>query len=235
MNELDQNLLTGEQIIFETKKHWFSAIRTSLIAILILLGAVVLRAIAPDGGPVLGFVGNAFDLVSAILLIVGIAWVAYNIVEWLSAHFGVTNMRVLRYEGLLRRSSSETLLKTLTDVRLEEPAIGRALGFGNLRILTASGRAGEDDWKTVARAKELRTAIQEQLSAVTGAAAPPETAPAPAAAAPPSTPTASPAPAPAAPEQDTAAALSAIDSLRAQNLISDEEYQAKRNEILGRI
>jgi uncharacterized membrane protein YdbT with pleckstrin-like domain len=198
--------------------------------------------IAPGGGPVLGFLGNLMDLVSTVLLLVGIVWVGYNIVEWLSAHFGVTNMRVLRYEGLLRRSSSETLLKTLTDVRLEEPAIGRMLGFGNLRILTASGRAGEDDWRTVAKAKELRTAIQEQLAAVTGGAAPPEAAaPAPASPAPPTQePSAAPAaataaPAPSGSADDTAAALAAIDNLRAQNLISEEEYQSKRNEILGRI
>jgi uncharacterized membrane protein YdbT with pleckstrin-like domain len=246
VNELNQNLLTGEHIIFETRKHWFSPIRTSLIAILFVLGALVLRAIAPGGGPVLGFLGNLMDLVSTVLLLVGIVWVGYNIVEWLSAHFGVTNMRVLRYEGLFRRSSSETLLKTLTDVRLEEPAIGRMLGFGNLRILTASGRAGEDDWKTVAKAKELRTAIQEQLAAVTGGAPPqadttptsrasaPQPAPAPsiaaAAAAAPSVVS----PPPSAGD-DTAASLAAIDNLRAQNLISEEEYQDKRNEILGRI
>ena len=235
MNELDRNLLTGEQIIFETKKHWFAPIRTSLIAILILLGALVLRVIAPGGGPVLGFLGNLMDLVSTVLLLVGIVWVGYNIVEWLSAHFGVTNMRVLRYEGLLRHSSSETLLKTLTDVRLEEPAIGRMLGFGNLRILTASGHAGEDDWKTVAKAKELRTAIQEQLAVVTGGAAQPAAgAPAPA---PSATPADAPAaaPAPVAPATDTASALAALDNLRTQGLITEEEYQAKRSEILGRI
>ena len=242
MNELDQNLLTGETIVFETKKHWFSPIRTSLIAILLVVGALVLRAIAPGGGPVLGFLGNLMDLLSTVLLLVGIVWVGYNIVEWLSAHFGVTNMRVLRYEGLLRRSSSETLLKTLTDVRLEEPAIGRMLGFGNLRILTASGRAGEDDWKTVAKARELRTAIQEQLAAVTGGGTQPEAAPAPASPAPSTTSAPAMAPAaaaaastPSASTEDTAAALAAIDNLHAQNLISDEEYQSKRNEILGRI
>lgn len=235
MNELDRNLLTGEQIIFETKKHWFAPIRTSLIAILILLGALALRVIAPGGGPVLGFLGNLMDLVSTVLLLVGIVWVGYNIVEWLSAHFGVTNMRVLRYEGLLRRSSSETLLKTLTDVRLEEPAIGRMLGFGNLRILTASGRAGEDDWRTVAKAKELRTAIQEQLAAVTGGAATPEAAArAPARAATPADAPAA-APAPMAAPADTASSLAALDNLRTQGLITEEEYQAKRSEILGRI
>jgi hypothetical protein len=239
VNELDKNLLTGEQVIFETRKHWFSPIRTSLIAILILIAALALRWFAPEGQRVLGFIGNLMDVAGIVLLIVGIGWVGYNIAEFLSARFGVTNMRVLRYEGLIRRSSSETLLQTLTDVRLDEPALGRMLGFGNLRILTASGRAGEDEFKTVAKAKELRTAIQEQKAAMTSggvaasaAPAAPDPSPAPAVTPPPA---ATPPPAPPAPANDTASSLAAIDDLRAQNLISDEEYQAKRNEILGRI
>jgi hypothetical protein len=230
VNELDRNLLTGEQLIFETRKHWFSPIRTSLIAILILVGALALRWFAPEAQRVLGFVGSLMDLAGVVLLIVGIAWVGYNVAEFLSAHFGVTNMRVLRYEGLLRRSSSETMLHTLTDVRLDEPALGRMLGFGNLRILTASGAAGEDEFKTVAGAKELRTAIQEQKAAMLtgGRATPPATPDVAVRAAPPPAP-------PPAPVSDTASSLAALDNLRAQNLISDEEYQAKRNEILGRI
>ena len=233
MNELDKNLLSGEQVIFETRKHWFSPIRTSLIAILILIGAIALRWFAPEGQRVLGFIGSLMDVAGIVLLIAGIAWVGYNVAEFLSAHFGVTNMRVLRYEGLLRRSSSETMLHTLTDVRVDEPALGRMMGFGNLRILTASGAAGEDVFMTVARAKELRTAIQEQKAAMlTGGTVTPTATPDIAVAA---APTPVPAPTTPAPANDTASSLAAIDNLRAQNLISDEEYQAKRNEILGRI
>ena len=236
MNELDGNLLTGEQIIFETKKHWFAPIRASLIAILILLGAVALRWLAPSGDGIIGGIGGLMDLISTGLLLVAIAWILYNVAEFLSAHFGVTNMRVLRYEGLLRRRSSETLLPMLTDVRLDEPALGRMLGFGNLQILTASGAAGEDRFMTVAKANELRTAIQEQKAAsITGGSAAAAvaigTAPRPVAA----TPAASAAPAAAPAASETAAALAALDSLKTQGLITDEEYQAKRSEILGRI
>ena len=231
MNELDRDLLSGEEVVFETTKHWFAPIRASLIAILIILGALVLRWLAPTGDGFFGSIGNLMDLISVGLLLFAILWIVYNIAEFLSAHFGVTNMRVLRYEGLLRRSSSETLLPTLTDVRLDEPALGRMLGFGNVKILTASGAAGQDNFMTVAKAKELRTAIQEQkASAMTGGAA---------AAAVATAATVAPAPAPrpgtAAPAPDTAAALAALDSLKAQSLITDQEYQAKRSEILGRI
>jgi hypothetical protein len=241
VNELDQNLLTGEQVVFETTKHWFAPIRASLIAILIILGALVLRWLAPSGDGFLGSVGNLLELISTGLLLFAILWIVYNIAEFLSAHFGVTNMRVLRYEGLLRRRSSETLLPTLTDVRLDEPALGRMLGFGNLKILTASGAAGEDVFMTVAKAKELRTAIQEEKAAsLTGgsaaAAAAMGATPAPAPASPQATPSSStPAAAPAPAASDTAAALAALDALKAQGLVTDEEYQAKRSEILGRI
>lgn len=233
MNELDGNLLTGEQIIFETKKHWFAPIRASLIAILILLGAVALRWLAPSGDGIIGGIGGLMDLISTGLLLVAIAWILYNVAEFLSAHFGVTNMRVLRYEGLIRRRSSETLLAMLTDVRLDEPALGRALGFGNLKILTSSGAAGEDEFMTVAKAKELRTAIQEQKAKMmTGGPAPaPVAAPTASLAA---TPAAAAAP-PAAPAGDTASSLAALDSLRSQGLITEEEYQEKRSEILGRL
>ena len=231
MNELDQNLLTDEQVIFETTKHWFAPIRASLIALLILLGAIALRWLSPNGEGIIGGLGGLMDLLSTGLLIVAIAWILYNIAEFLSAHFGVTNMRVLRYEGLLRRRSSETLLAMLTDVRLDEPAIGRALGFGNLKILTSSGAAGEDEFMTVAKAKELRTAIQEQKAKMmTGGPTPvAAAAPTPAPAAP------APAPAAAAPSADTASSLAALDNLHSQGLITEEEYQAKRSEILGRL
>ena len=224
MNELNQNLLTGEQVVFETTKHWFAPIRASLIAFLILLGALVLRWLSPTGDGIIGGIGGLMDLVSTGLLIVALAWILYNIAEFLSAHFGVTNMRVLRYEGLIRRRSSETLLPTLTDVRLDEPAIGRALGYGNLRILTSSGAAGEDNFMTVRNAKQLRTAIQEQKAqSLPGGVAPIATAPTPASAA------------PATASSDPAAALKALNDLHTQGLITDAEFEAKRQEIVGRI
>jgi hypothetical protein len=228
VNELNQNLLTGEQVVFETTKHWFAPIRASLIAFLILLGALVLRWLSPTGDGIIGGIGGLMDLISTGLLIVAIAWILYNLAEFLSAHFGVTNMRVLRYEGLIRRRSSETLLPMLTDVRLDEPALGRALGYGNLKILTSSGAAGEDVFMTVRNAKQLRTAIQEQkASTLTGGrtapAAPAATAPPPASAAVATAPS------------DPAAALKALKDLRAQGLITDAEYEAKRQEIVARI
>jgi hypothetical protein len=123
-------------------------------------------------------------------------------------------------------------------VKLVEPFIGRSLGFGDLQILTSSGKAGADEFKTVAGASRLRTAIQEQkarseerrtevaAAAVAAAAAPAMAAPAPAAPAP--------APVPLSAADEAANSLKLLADLRQQGLVTDEEYEAKRAEIVAR-
>jgi hypothetical protein len=265
MNELRQALLPGEEIIFETRKHWLAPIRDSLVAILLIIGAAILWLLAPPGGEGLfgsigGFLGGLMWWVGLGALVVGIAWIAWNIVAWISANFGVSNMRVLCYEGLLRKHSSETLLSSVTDVKLTVPALGGMLGFGDLTILTASGAEGSDRFTTIKGAAEFRTALQ---SAQTGlkpatpaavAAAPPAVAaapvvPAPGAAAPAASgPVASDAPAAtsaqpiqtppppaAATAEDATASLEKLADLHARGIITDTEFEAKKAELLGRI
>jgi hypothetical protein len=231
VNELETNLLTGEEIAFQTTKHWFAPVRDSAVAILLVLGAIVVRWISPTGEGLLGSIGGLMDLISTGVLIVAIAIILYNVAVFFSAHFGVTNMRVLRYEGILRRRSSETLLDTLTDVKLTESFLGRTLGFGDLQILTSSGAAGKDEWDTVSGAAKLRTAIQEQKARKVVPSGQPHAAPT----VPP--PAAVPVPASAPPNaaDDAAIALARLADLHRQALITDEEFQAKRSEVLARI
>jgi uncharacterized membrane protein YdbT with pleckstrin-like domain len=238
VNELETNLLTGEEVAFQTTKHWVAPVRDSLLAVLLVLAAIVVRLISPTGEGIVGSIGGLMDLLATGILIVAIAIILYNVAVFFSAHFGVTNMRVLRYEGILRRRSSETLLGTLTDVKYSQSLLGRTLGFGDLQILTSSGAAGKDEFQTVAAAGGLRTAIQEQKArsaqqrapdpvAAPAASTPAASAPA-AVAVPPATPTATAA-------DEAANALARLDELHKQGLVTDEEFAAKRTEILARI
>ena len=115
MNELRQALLPGEEIIFETRKHWMAPIRDSMhrdpaghrradpVAACAARRRRTLRSHRWRAWHLMWWIGlGAF--------VVGIGWIVWNIVAWMSANFGVSNKRVLCYEGLLRKHSSETLL-----------------------------------------------------------------------------------------------------------------------------
>jgi hypothetical protein len=256
MNELRKALLPGEEIIFETRKHWLAPLRDSLLAILLIIGAIVLWMLAPGGGEgflggIGGFLGSLMWWIGLGALVAGIGWIAWNIAAWLSANYGVSNMRVLCYEGLLRKRSSETLLSSVTDVKLTVPALGGMLGYGDLTILTASGAEGSDSFTTIKRAEAFRTSMQSAQTAIkseapsavpTAPAAPaaPAVAPAPAPAAAtapvaPAPPTAAPVPPTPATADDAAASLERLADLHARGIITDAEFEAKKAELLGRI
>jgi len=236
MNELRQALLPGEEIVFETRKHWLAPIRDSLVAILLLLGAALLWWLSPDGEGFFGSVGGLMDLVGWGLILVAIAWIIGNIVAWLSANYGVSNLRVLCYEGIVRKHSSETLLASISDVKLTVPALGGLLGYGDLIILTASGVEGSDTFTTIKGAGAFRTALQSEQSrpratAAAATSAVPAPSPAPSAEPAPVAPAAAPVPAPT----DAAASLERLAALHAQGVITDAEFEAKKAELLGRI
>jgi uncharacterized membrane protein YdbT with pleckstrin-like domain len=232
------SLIADEKIVFQSEKHWIAPIRASLVAGLMVLGALVLRAIAPsDRDGVVGWVGGVMDLIAIGLLLAGIAWIAYNIVAWRTAEFAVTNARVLREEGLIRRRNSTTLLSSLSDVKTDVGFLGGRLDYGDIVILTTSGAAGQDKFICITKPLGFRNAAVEQKMALGKAQL--DTAPAPAAAAAPAV--AAAAPAAAAPASSTAASsddaatLLRLQDLRDKGAITPEEYEAKKSEILARM
>ena len=230
------SLIADETIVFESKKHWLAPVRASIVAGLLVIGALVLRAIAPSGDGVFGWIGGVMDLIAIGLLIAGVAWIAYNVVAWRTAEFAVTNMRVLREEGLVTRRSSTTLLSSLSDVRSNVGFLGGRMGFGDVILLTQSGGAGEDRFLMITQPVEFRNAVMAQKMA-----APPERAAvaapvaAPAAVAPAPAQPAAPTPAPASNATDDAATLLRLADLRDKGAITPEDYEAKKNEILARM
>jgi hypothetical protein len=227
------SLIADESIVFQSEKHWIAPIRASLVAGLMVLGALFLRAIAPSGDGLFGWVGGVLELIAIGLLIAGIGWIAYNIVAWRTAEFAVTNMRVLREEGLVRRRNSTTLLSSLSDVRTEVGVLGGRLGYGDIVILTTSGSAGQDRFACITKPIEFRKAIMEQkmaadkprgaspASPAMGASTPAPGADAPAGSSPSTS--------------DNAAALIGLAELRDQGLVTPEEYETKKAEILARM
>jgi hypothetical protein len=231
------DLIADESIVFQSEKHWIAPIRASIVAGLMVLGALFLRAIAPSGDGFFGWVGGVLELIAIGLLLAGIAWIAYNIVAWRTAEFAVTNMRVLREEGLIRRRNSTTLLSSLSDMRTDVGVLGRQLGYGDIVILTTSGSAGEDRFLCITKPLEFRNAAVEQKMAGGKGRADAGPAPAPLAPAQAPQPTAAPsAAAPSAPaSSDDAATLLRLADLRDKGAITPEEYEAKKSEILARM
>jgi hypothetical protein len=232
------SLIAGETIVFESTKHWMAPIRASLTAVLLILGAWLIRWLSPSGEGLFGTIGGILDLIALGLFLTGLGWVIYNIVAWRTAEFAVTNMRVLREEGLASHRSSTTLLSSLSDVKTSVGMLGRQLDYGDLTLLTTSGSSGEDRFLSITHPMEFRGAMMEQKMHGQGGGAAPESlsvgpsqAPVPAAA---SVTTAGTLAQVRNPNDD-AETLKRLAELRDSGAISAEEYEAKKTEILARM
>ncbi|MBV9356250.1 MAG: PH domain-containing protein [Chloroflexi bacterium] len=167
----DSRLISGEQRVFTTSKHWVGLLLRSIWPILMVLASFALAWIQPDNeGGVLGFLSRIIELIRLGLFLGGAGWIAYNIIAWRTAEYSVTNLRVLGHEGLIRRRTTDTLLSSLSDIRTSTPALGSVLGFGNVRIVSAGGEAGRDNFTAVRDAEGFKRQVLEQKagSAATG-------------------------------------------------------------------
>jgi len=234
---ITDELIADESVVFESKKHWMAPIRASLVAGLMFVGGIVLYRISPDWEGFFSFVGSILDLIAIGLFIGGLGWIVYNVVAWRTAQFAVTNMRVLREEGLARRRSSTTLLSSLSDVKSSVSFVGDKLDYGDVTLLTQSGSAGEDRFLCITTPIEFRNAVMNQKVAdrhVGGAAPAPVAAPVATAPAPPAAPVA-PAGPPAMSSTEAAAAIASLADLRDRGAITPEEFEAKKTDLLARM
>jgi uncharacterized membrane protein YdbT with pleckstrin-like domain len=222
------DLMTGETIVFESKKHWMAPIRASLTAILLIVGAAFIRWISPTGDGFFGTIGGLLDLVALGLFFVGLGWIVYNVVAWRTAEFAVSNMRVLREEGLVSRRSSTTLLSGLSDVKSNVGFLGSKLDYGDVVVLTQSGGAGQDTFLCITKPIEFRNAVTNQKIGEQGTSAAAPGIAAPARASTPPVPT-------AMTSAEAASAISSLADLRDRGAITADEFDAKKAELLGRM
>ena len=257
----DSLLTEGENVILRSRQHWLALVARSQAGWLLWIVAIVLLVAVVwfNVGP-----GLLRDLSGAgviALVVIGLIIVAYRFWQWWATDYVVTNRRLLKVTGILNKRSTDSSLEKINDAILSQSVFGRMLNFGELEILTAADvpndlyhmlKDPKGFKKTMLTAKHnleteymYRQAPTPPLRATTEATPPPppppapvEMAPAPAAAVVTEASASTPA-APAMPDKDESVevteTLSRLADLRDEGAISAEEYEQKKDELLGRL
>ena len=152
MASLDDQLLSGERIVYRTRPHWIMFGGPLTVALLGVILGITLQLTMQD----YWYAGAALVAV-ALLLAVPPA------IRYLSSDFAVTDKRVLARMGILNRQSLETLLSKVEGLGVEQNVWGRLLGFGTI-TLTGTGGTRESI-AGIPRPLEFRRQVQAQLMA----------------------------------------------------------------------
>jgi uncharacterized membrane protein YdbT with pleckstrin-like domain len=157
MGFVDENLLTGETVVYRAHVHW----KVFVLPLFFFLAALVLfgSSLGSDGSSL----GKGFAIVGCILLapalIIGIErWIRFS-----ASEFAVTNRRVLIKVGVIRRHSVELLLEKVEGIGIEQSMTGRLLNFGSI-IVTGTGGTRET-FHEISAPLEFRRQVQAGVGA----------------------------------------------------------------------
>ncbi|MGD9968371.1 MAG: PH domain-containing protein [Hyphomonadaceae bacterium] len=148
---------------------------------------------------------------------IGLIFLFFAWLYTISTDLGVTNKRVIGKWGFISRRTIEQRLDKIEGVQVHQGILGRILNYGTI-IVTGTGGSGTPI-PNIANPLEFRSAVNAAMDSA-------RSGPAVAAAH---------APAPAAPAGDVRERLEKLDQLRRDGLVNDEEYAAKRSDLISQL
>ena len=100
----------------------------------------------------------------AALLIVAAAIVAFAILKRSAVEIAVTDRRVMIKTRMFNRKSLEIMLAKVESIGIDEPTMGRLLGYGTVVVHGTGGTP--EPFTRIARPSEFRRQVQEQVDKV---------------------------------------------------------------------
>lgn len=247
MGYTDTMLASGERLVLRQRQHWFILIGNARFGILALVGAIlllILRIWGNGSGALWDFLG----IVTLVLFVGGLIMLGWSWLRYQNEEYIITTRRIIHAEGVINKKATDSSLEKINDLMITESIFGRIFGFGDLDVLTAA-ETGIERLRMIHHAMDFKKAMLEAKHELEIELARPTTpplratadvsgGPAPAAVA---TPMPTPPPAaPAAPptamsSDEVTAALDQLGGLRDRGIITADEFEAKKRELLGRL
>lgn len=197
----------NEQVVLDLKPHWWFMVGSTLA----LVGSIIVALLV-----LAWFDVDVLKYGGALLVLFCLAYFGYRYVKWTSMQFVVTTERVIHREGIVAKKGIEIPLERINTVFFNQSIFERILGAGDLGIESA-GERGSETFTDVRKPSLVQNEIYRQMEANSNRmhqGGPAATQPAAA----------------SIPEQ-----IEQLDQLRQRGVISEQEFAAKKADLLNRM
>ena len=165
MSYVDKHLIPGETVQYQTSLHWIVMLGHVLAAAVLEFLAIIflIASFSSWKGVEVAPPRSVMYLGAFLCFAVGAILLTIGLVKRNSTEMGLTNKRVIVKTGLASRRTIELLLSRIESVVVEEPAMGRMLGYGTVIIRGTGGTP--EVFEKIAHPLEFREQVQSQISA----------------------------------------------------------------------
>jgi uncharacterized membrane protein YdbT with pleckstrin-like domain len=128
---LESLLADNEKILLVTRNHGFILFQK-------IIPDLIFFAIIAGGAAYLTSLYGWVGLIATVLAIIPLFDMERHLLDWRSRQYIITNRRVVQISGIINKNVSDSSLEKVNDVKLTQSFWGRFFGFGDIEILTAS-------------------------------------------------------------------------------------------------
>jgi uncharacterized membrane protein YdbT with pleckstrin-like domain len=205
---LEEMLGENEQILLRARKHW-SVLFGNIILEIVLIVALIVISLT-----LLPLVAFPVVPLGFVLVLVPLIGMTRDFLIWYNRQYIVTNRRVIQTAGVFSKDVVDSSLEKVNDVKLSQSFWGRMFDYGDIEILTAS-EVGANVFRSIGEPIKFKTAMLnakermgfEDEAGGQGVRAAP----------------------------DIPTLIARLDDLRKKGLISDQEFQQKKAELLAKM
>ncbi len=203
----------GEEIVLDLRPHWWRIFPASVgLGVAVILGILAIL-----------YGSDIPQVLAGLLVLVALGYFVQRYIRWVSENFVVTSDRVIHRYGVVAKTGIEIPLDRINTVFFNQSLFERLLGAGDLGVESA-GEGGQQTFEAVRKPmlvqQEIYRAMEagedrdyqrmgEATASAMSAASRPE---------------------PSIPEQ-----IEKLDALRRAGTITDEEFEAKKRDLLDRM
>jgi len=202
-----ENMLgENEKIILVTRQHGFVLFSSIAAEIVVTLIVIAAFVTMTLANPVAAF--------GFLLALIPLAIMTRDILVWNNHQYIVTNRRVIQISGVINKNVIDSSLEKVTDIKMTQSFFGRLFDYGDVEILTAS-EIGVNLFTRIGNPVKFKTAMlnaKEKLGYEGAGSRGPS------------------------PRPDSIPALiAALEELRKKGIVTEEEFKAKKKELLAKM
>ena len=167
MSYVEKHLIPGESVQYETRLHWIVMLGHAVVGILLVMFAIAIPVTwASLGTKTKGSsVPGAIYLVALVFFLAGGGLFLVGLLRRRATEMAVTSKRVIVKTGIAERRTVEILLSRIESVAVDEPALGRLLGYGTVIVRGTGGTP--ETFEKIYHPLEFREQVQRQIAGST--------------------------------------------------------------------
>ena len=207
MGYIEKLLGNDEKILFETRRHVFVLLGRAFKELLLLVVVVVGFVVVRQWNPPQI---ELFEIGFLIVLLVVFVSIMIDALAWMNDRLTLTTRRVIHSTGTFSKKVLDSSLSKINDVVMEQSWVARLFNYGTIKILTASDEVA-NSLDRIARPLQFKQAMLNAKAHM------------------------EPTPVAAVASASATQLLEELMQLKQRNLITESEYETKRQEILKRM